>query len=164
MATLINDNLYRKRGKEISWPCRNGLTFATISNDYVQYKNGESGNWLLQGLCCLMWAAAGILTCRIRTHAPPSSFCTIFTIGPSQTFCQIAAICSTALANPEFSPSRQAVRTRGGWGKPSRNTLLLCVYKHRHKHPPSPGDVQKVGPVLGRGTKRRRWGGKRAAC
>lgn len=75
----------------------------------------------------------------------PPSFFTIFTIGPSQTFCQIAAICSTALANPQFSPSRQAVRTRGGWGEPSRNALLLCVYKHRHKHPLKPGGRAKGG-------------------
>lgn len=90
------------------------------------------------------------MTCRIRTHAPPPlSFFTIFTIGPSQTFCQIAARCSTALANPQLSPSRQAARSRGGRGEPSRSALLLCVYKHRHQHPPSPGDVQKVGPGAG---------------
>lgn len=79
----------------------------------------------------------------------PPSFFTIFTIGPSQTFCQIAAICSTALANPQFSPSRQAVRTRGGWGNPLGTHFSSVCTNIGTNIPSSLGDVQKVGPGAG---------------
>lgn len=100
---------------------------------------------------------------HLHPRSPPSFF-TIFTIGPSQTFCQIAAICSTALANPQLSPSRQAARTRGGCGEPL-GAHFSCVCTNTGTNiPPARGTCKRWDPVLGRGTERRRWGGKRTAC